>query len=136
VAVILGVPGRHLSNHQSRSTGEWAERTRIVISSNTKLVCATIILVTGMLSSVYLATTDNNDPTAIGLIGTIVVSVLAGTFGLVRLDRIEQKVDRVGRQTNGDLHAAVEQIMEQRLTASGQPPLRGQSLEERDATSA
>ena len=106
--------------------------TKIVTTTNTKLVCGTIVLLACIAAVLYLSTTNNNDLTAFGLIGTIICSVLVGTFGLAKLDRIEQRVERVQRQTNGELHSVVEQIIEQRLSATGQHPLHGQALADRD----
>lgn len=111
---------------------------RIVTSANTKIICGTILLLACIASVVYLSTTAVRDLTALGLIGTIAASVLAGTFGLAKLDRqgqllarVADQVAQVSKQSPGDLESAVERIVERRLTATGQAPLRGQGTDDR-----
>lgn len=100
--------------------------------NNTLIICGALILLAAIGAVTYLANTQTPDLAALGIISVIVTGVLAGTFGLGKLDRIEQRVEQVSRQTNGDLHSTIEHIVEQRLAATGQKPLHGQSLSDRD----
>jgi hypothetical protein len=114
---------------RGRSTAVTLGGTKIVSTANVRIVCGTILLLAALGSVTYLAKTTAPDLAALGIIGTIVASVLAGTFGLIKLDKIDQRVARI----QGETQSTVEHMVEQRLSATGQPPLTGLSLNERDS---
>lgn len=64
-------------------------------STNTLVICGTIILLACVCAVVYFSYAQTNDMAALGLIGTIVAGVLGGVFGVTKLAKVEGKLNRV-----------------------------------------
>lgn len=87
--------------------------------SDTQMVCGTVLLLACICAILYMNNTQTNNLAALGIIGTIVASVLVGTFGLVKLSGIERKVDRAVEQTNGHLDRRIEEAVRKVLNEKG-----------------
>lgn len=82
--------------------------------TNTLIICGTVIVLAIIGALLYMSSTTTPSLAALGILATICASVLAGTFGLVKVDQlgtrltaatrtVEQAADTVVEQTNGAL---------------------------------
>lgn len=102
---------------------EDGKEVRTVIQPNTALVCGTLVLLACIGGVFYLIASGRETSVALSFVGPIVLSVLGSTFAVLKLDRVEQKVDRTVHQTNGGLDKRINEAVESKLRAAGLPPV-------------